>query len=69
MALTASALSLMNDLKAAYVGAGCPPIREWWFQLPSGPAGELASQGMIELVDTDQWILTIAGHAFVMSGR
>jgi hypothetical protein len=70
MALSSRALAIMNDLKVAYINGGCPPIREWGFQLPDAPAGELHSQGMIEQADDGvSWILTTAGHAYVMSGR
>jgi hypothetical protein len=56
----------MDQLKEAYIAQGYPPHREWWFSMDQGTANLLVGEGMIELVDTDQWCLTEPGHEYCM---
>jgi hypothetical protein len=69
MALSHEASTVMNFLKKNYTAQGFPPIQEWWFQIPRKQADELTGVGYIEQAgDTsDNWVLTPAGHQWVMT--
>jgi len=69
MDLSPNAQQAMQELKAAYVAQGFPPRQEWWFQMPQRLTDELTGAGLIEPVDPDNWTLSNAGHAWVMTKR
>jgi hypothetical protein len=65
--LSRDARQVMDQLRVAYLAQGCPSRRDWWFSIPAKIADELMGFGFIESVDLDQWTLTNAGHAWVMT--
>jgi hypothetical protein len=57
----------MEQLRENFHADWLPPIQEWMFEISQGAADELTSAGLIELVTFDKWVLTPAGHQWVMT--